>query len=112
MTSPTRPLSIRLTTADIEQLFERAKRISGTPTGVARELILSGLSDGDPYAQAQRLLKIERRLAVVSQDLSATNQSILAHQRTSDRIEAMFEELLQALSDTPEEGHSHAAYNG
>ena len=109
MTSPTRPLSIRLNISDIDQLNERAKRISGTPTAVARELILSGLSDGDPFAQAARLLKIELRLAVVSQDLSATNQTVLAHHRTSVRIEAMFEELLRALSGTSSEGQSHAA---
>jgi len=109
MTSPTRPLSIRLNIVDIEQLNERAKRISGTPTGVARELILSGLSDGDPFAQAARLLKIERRLAIVSQDLSATSQTILAHQHTSVRIEAMFEELLRALSGTSSEDQNHAA---
>ncbi len=109
MTSPTRPLSIRLNIVDIEQLNERAKRISGTPTGVARELILSGLSDGDPFEQAARLLKIERRIAVVSQDLSATSQTVVAHQLTSVRIEAMFEELLQALSGTSSEDQIHAA---
>ncbi len=109
MTSPTRPLSIRLSTDDIAQLTERAKRISGTPTGVARELILSGLSDGDPFAQSRRLLKIERRLAVLSQDLAATNQTVLAHQHTSARIETMFEELLRALSGISEDGQSHAA---
>ena len=74
MTDPTRPLSIRLKTADIDQLADRAKRISGTPTGVARELILSGLSDGDPFTQAQRLLKIERKLAALGQDVLALAQ--------------------------------------
>ena len=109
MTKPTKPLSIRLNTEDIDQLRDRAKRITGTPTGVARELILSGLSDGDPFEQASRLLKIERRLAVISQDLAATRQTALAQQHSSDRIETMFEELLRALSGGGEEVKSHAA---
>lgn len=107
MTSVTRPLSIRLGIDDIALLNERAKRMSGTPTGVARELILSGLSDGDPYTQAERLLKIERRLACLSQDLMATSQTVLAHQNTSDRIETMFEELLRALSGATKEDRRH-----
>ena len=83
---------------DIDHLTERAKRISGTPTGVARELILSGLSDGDPFTQAERLLKIERRLAAVSQDLQVTLQSSANNQDALKRVERMFERLLLALS--------------
>ena len=69
VSSATRPLSIRLLETDIEDLCERARRISGTPTGVARELIRSGLSDGDPFQQANRLLKIERNLAIAMPEL-------------------------------------------
>ena len=98
MTDVSTPVSIRLATEDIDRLSERAKRISGTKTGVARELIRSGLSDGDPFEQANRLLKIERKLAIVTQDiqLSKTSQSEL--RATVARIEKMFEQLLLALS--------------
>jgi len=98
MTGKTRPLSIRLTESDIEQLTVRARRMSGTPTGVARELILSGLTDGDPYTQAERLLKIERRLVVLSQDLSAASTTVDKQTGSLGRIESMFEQLLLALS--------------
>lgn len=95
---PTRPLSIRLLEGDIEELCQRARRISGTPTGVARELIRSGLSDGDPFEQANRLLNIERKLAIVTQDIQSTNSSHSELQATVTRIEKMFEQLLLALS--------------
>jgi len=98
MTDKTRPLSIRLAESDIEQLTVRARRMSGTPTGVARELILSGLTDGDPYTQAERLLKIERRLAALSQDLAAASTTVDKQSSSLGRIESMFEQLLLALS--------------
>lgn len=98
MTDKTRPLSIRLAESDIEQLTVRARRMSGTPTGVARELILSGLTDGDPYTQAERLLKIERRLAALSQDLRAASTTVDKQSGSLGRIESMFEQLLFALS--------------
>ncbi|MEP0316123.1 MAG: hypothetical protein ABJL57_03160 [Hyphomonas sp.] len=98
MTVKTRPLSIRLAESDIEKLSFRARRMSGTPTGIARELILSGLADGDPYTQAERLLKIERRLAVLSQDLSAASTTVDKQTGSLGRIESMFEQLLLALS--------------
>jgi hypothetical protein len=95
---PTRPLSIRLLESDIEDLCERARRISGTPTGVARELIRSGLSDGDPFQQAKRLLKIERNLAIAIQDIQSSKASQSELEATAARIERMFEQLLLALS--------------
>jgi len=98
MTDKTRPLSIRLAESDIEQLTVRARRMSGTATGVARELILSGLTDGDPYTQAERLLKIERRLAALSQDLTAASTTVGRQSGSLERIESMFEQLLLALS--------------
>ncbi|MBU2607660.1 MAG: hypothetical protein KKC43_17435 [Alphaproteobacteria bacterium] len=101
MSEPTRPLSIRLAKSDIDQLAARARRISGTPTGVARELIRSGLTDGDPFTQAERLLKIERRLAALSQDLQAVATSTNRHSGTLGRVESMFDELLHALSGQP-----------
>lgn len=101
MSEPTRPLSIRLAASDIDQLAARAKRISGTPTGVARELIRSGLTDGDPFTQADRLLKIERRLAALSQDLQAVANSATQNGGSLGRVESMFDELLHALSGQP-----------
>lgn len=103
MTDATRPLSIRLAVTDIDTLAERAKRISGTPTGVARELIRSGLSDGDPFEQASRLLTIERKLAVISQDVSAATELISGKAASLSRLEHMFEQLLLALSGQPSE---------
>ncbi|HAO35847.1 MULTISPECIES: hypothetical protein [unclassified Hyphomonas] len=97
MTEPTRPLSIRLAVKDIDHLAERARRISGTPTGVARELIRSGLTDGDPFTQAERLLKIERRLAVLSQDLRGMMTATDGHSHSLEQIETMFDALLKAL---------------
>ena len=101
MSEPTRPLSIRLAASDIDQLAARARRISGTPTGVARELIRSVLTDGDPFAQAERLLKIERRLAALSQDLQAVASSTHQNGGSLGRLESMFDELLHALSGQP-----------
>ena len=98
MTDATSPVSIRLPNEDIERLSERAKRISGTKTGVARELIRSGLSDGDPYQQANRLLKIERNLAIAIQDIQSSKASQSELEATAARIEQMFEQLLLALS--------------
>jgi DNA-binding ferritin-like protein len=91
MAEPTQPLSIRLATSDIDHLAERARRISGTPTGVARELIRSGLTDGDPFTQAERLLKISQDLQSVAKT-SNTDSASLA------RLESMFDALLAALS--------------
>ena len=104
MTDATRPFSIRLAVRDIDHLAERAKRISGTPTGVARELILSGLTDGDPFTQAARLLTIERKLASISQDVIAATQSSSRNTERLVRIETMFEELLRALAGNPPQG--------
>ena len=39
--------------------------MSGTLTGVARELILTGLAGGDNKALGERLMQIERRLAAL-----------------------------------------------
>lgn len=101
MAEKTRPLSIRLAEKDIEQLTTRARRISGTPTGVARELIRSGLSDGDPFTQAERLLTIERRMAALSQDLQADFAATTKNSDSLGRIETMFDQLLRALSGQP-----------
>jgi len=43
----TRPLTIRLPESDVEQLRVRATRVGGAPTAIAREIIQTGLVDGD-----------------------------------------------------------------
>ena len=101
MAEPTQPLSIRLATSDIDHLAERARRISGTPTGVARELIRAGLTDGDPFTQAERLLKIERRIAAVAQDVQAVLNVATAQAEAATRVETKFDDLLRALSGQP-----------
>lgn len=52
MAEETRPVSLRLAPRHIEQLKARAHTVSGTLTGVARELILTGLAGGDNKASA------------------------------------------------------------
>ena len=58
----------------------------------------AGLSDGDPFEQANRLLNIERKLAIVTQDIQSANSSHSELRATVTRIEKMFEQLLLALS--------------
>ncbi len=65
MPEATRPISLRLARRDIEQLKARAHTVSGTLTGVARGLILTGLAGGDIKALAERLMGIERRLGAL-----------------------------------------------
>jgi hypothetical protein len=60
MTDATKPVSIRLTEPEIEQLQAQAYSRPATVTGVARDLIRAGLTGGDNKAQADRLMQIER----------------------------------------------------
>ena len=93
-----RPVSLRLAMGDIERLQARAHTLSASITGVARDLILTGLAGGDNKSQADRLMAIERRLAA----LEGLTGTVLAQ---SERIEsgtrdlrAKFDALLTALS--------------
>ena len=100
MSEATQPISLRLARRDIEQLKARAHTVSGTLTGVARQLILTGLAGGDNKALAERLLGIERRLAALeglARELSDSAQDIAAI--TSD-LRAKFDALLSALSSS------------
>ena len=65
MAEVARPVSLRLAPRHIEALRARAHTVSGTLTGVARELILTGLAGGDNKALGERLMQIERRLAAL-----------------------------------------------
>lgn len=98
---PTRPISVRLPESEIARLNERAGRLSGTPSALARELIVTGLADSDQTTQSERLLKIERRLAAISQDIVAVVQSSEKQGRAISNIEDMFHQLLHALAGYP-----------
>ena len=81
MPAAARPISLRLAPRHIEALKARAHTVSGTLTGVARELILTGLAGGDNKALGERLMQIERRLAALER---------LARERTGiSRFEAV-----------------------
>ena len=93
-----RPISLRLAPRHVEALKARAQTVSGTLTGVARELILTGLAGGDNKALAERLMQIERRLAALeglARDVSETARHIDA---VTGELRAKFDALLKALS--------------
>jgi hypothetical protein len=56
MIDKTKPISIRLAKGEIDQLQARAYSLSGNVTGVARDLIRTGLAGGDNKALADRLI--------------------------------------------------------
>jgi hypothetical protein len=98
MPEAARPISVRLTPRHIEALKARAHTVSGTLTGVARELILTGLAGGDNKAVAERLLQIERRLTTLeglAHDVSETARHIDA---ATGELRGKFDALLSALS--------------
>src|SRR3546814_3496053 len=63
----TTPISLRLTTTEIERLRARTYELSATVPGVARDLIRTGLAGGSNSALADRLMQVERRLAALEQ---------------------------------------------
>jgi hypothetical protein len=70
----------------------------GTLTGVARELILTGLAGGDNKALGERLTQIERRLATLeglARDVSETARHI---DSVTVELRDKFDALLNALS--------------
>lgn len=89
---PARPLSLRLPASAHEALKARAYTLNGTPAGVARDLILKGLSGADFEGIAERLRTMDRRLAAHEGKADETLQSM-------NRLLAMFEALLEALTD-------------
>jgi len=94
----TKPVSLRLTLAEFEQLQARAYPLAASPTGIARDLIRTGLAGGDNKALADRMMMIERRLAAIDQqnrDLAAKADAIDQNARS---LLAMFEALLKALT--------------
>jgi hypothetical protein len=63
MSDKTKPVSIRLRKSEIDQLQARAYTLSASISGVARDMIRVGLTGGDNKALADRLMRIERRIA-------------------------------------------------
>jgi hypothetical protein len=93
-----RPVSLRLAVGDIERLQARAHTLSASITGVARDLILTGLAGGDNKSQADRLMAIERRLAAL-EGLAGTVLAQSERIETATRdLRAKFDALLTALS--------------
>ena len=102
MTEKTRPISLRLRESDIEQLKARAYTLSGTATGIARDLILTGLAGGDNKALAERLMQVERRIAALEHLAQDTNAKAQSAEQAARDLLAMFDALLKALSGEPE----------
>jgi hypothetical protein len=98
MAEVTKPISIRLKSAEIKQLQARAFELSATATGVARELIRTGLAGGDNKALADRLMRIERRVAALEQLAQDTNTTAQTTDQAARDLLAMFEALLKALT--------------
>jgi len=98
MRGATRPISLRLAPCHIEQLKARAVAVSGSLTGVARELILTGLAGGDNRALADRLMHIERRLTALEGLAREVNQAAQHIGSVSCDLRSKFDALLQALS--------------
>jgi hypothetical protein len=98
MTDKTKPVSIRLAKSDIDQLQARAYTLSASVTGVARDLIRTGLAGGDNKALADRLMLIERRIVALEQQGQEVQATVLSIDRTARDLLAMFDALLKALT--------------
>ena len=102
MGEATRPISLRLAPCHIEQLKARAFTVSGTLTGVARELILAGLAGGDNKALAERLMQIERRLVALESLARGVNEKAQHIEAMAQELRTKFDALLSALSSVEE----------
>jgi hypothetical protein len=98
MIDQTRPISIRLAKGEIDQLQARAHTLSANVTGVARDLIRTGLAGGDNKALADRLMLIERRIVALEQQGQETHALIQSIDQAARDLLAMFEALLKALT--------------
>ncbi|MGB8841773.1 MAG: hypothetical protein WCC64_11950 [Aliidongia sp.] len=98
MTDRTKPVSIRLASAEIEQLQARAYTLSATVTGIARDLIRTGLAGGDNKALADRLMLIERRIVALEQQTRETHDRTQSIDQAIRNLLAMFDALLKALT--------------
>lgn len=98
MTDKTKPVSIRLAKSEIDQLRARAYTLSASITGVARDLIRTGLAGGDNKALADRLILIERRIVALEQQCQETHARVQSIDQAARDLLAMFEALLKALT--------------
>lgn len=98
MADKTKPVSIRLAPAEIEQLQARAYTLSASITGIARDLIRTGLAGGDNKALADRLMLIERRIVALEQQGRETHTKALSIDQAARDLLAMFDALLKALT--------------
>src|SRR5690242_7464123 len=98
MTGKTRPISIRLARSEIEQIHARAHRLSANISGVARDLICTGLAGGDNKTLADRLMRIERRIVALEQQGQETHARVQSIDKAARDLLAMFEALLKALT--------------
>ena len=60
MADRTKPVSIRLTAAEIEQLQARAYEVSGTMTGIARDLRTAANQGLVPRRGLQKIISLQR----------------------------------------------------
>ena len=98
MIDKTKPISIRLKKGEIDQLQARAYSLSASVTGVARDLIRTGLAGGDNKALADRLMLIERRIVTIEQQGQETHSRIQSIDQAVRDLLTMFEALLKALT--------------
>ncbi len=98
MADGTKALSVELASADFEQLQARAYTLSASATGIARDLIRTGLAGGDNKALADRLMLIERRIVALEQLAREIHSKAQSINQTACDLLAMFEALLKALT--------------
>jgi hypothetical protein len=98
MNDRTKPVSIRLAKSEIDQLRARAYSLSATVTGVARDLIRTGLAGGDNKALANRLMLIERRIVALEQQGQEMHAQMVSIDQAARDLLAMFDALLKALT--------------
>ena len=98
MKNKTRPISIRLAPGEIEQIHAHAHRLSASISGVARDLICTGLAGGDNKSLADRMMRIERRIVALEQQGQETYARVQSVDKAALNLLSMFEALLKALT--------------
>ncbi len=96
MAEKTKPVSIRLGPAKIEQLQARAYTLAASVTGIVRDLIRTGLVGGDNKALADRLMLIERRIVASEQQGREIHPKALSIDQAARDLLAMIDALLKA----------------
>jgi len=87
--------AMRAVTITPAEIFGVSDMLGSLEVGKKANVIVA---DGDPFEQANRLLKIERNLAIASQEVQSLTGSQSEVQSALSRVEQMFEQLLLALS--------------